>query len=78
VKSRHASLPRAVCQTLIEARREARLTQTALGRRLGWAQSAVSRIESGDRAVEFVEFVRIAEALGIEPAVLMQRALSHD
>jgi transcriptional regulator with XRE-family HTH domain len=67
-----------VCQTLIEARRESGMTQAALGRRLGYAQSAISRIESGDRAVEFVEFVRIADALGIDPTVLMQRALSRD
>jgi transcriptional regulator with XRE-family HTH domain len=75
VNSRHATLHRAVCRTLSEARKDAGLTQMALARRLGWAQSVVSRLESGQRMVGFVELVIIAEALRVDPMQLAQRAL---
>jgi transcriptional regulator with XRE-family HTH domain len=77
VTSRHATLHRAVCRTLAEARRDAGLTQMALARRLGWAQSVVSRLESGQRLVGFVELVLIAEALRIDPMLLAQRTLER-
>jgi hypothetical protein len=49
----------------------------ALARRLGWAQSVVSRLESGQRLVGFVELVLIAEALRIDPMLLAHRTLER-
>ena len=75
MNSRHATLHRAVCRTLVEARKDAGLTQMALARRLGMAQSVVSRLESGQRVLGFVELVLIAEALRLNPLQLAQRIL---
>ena len=43
-----------------------RLTQVALGRRLGQPQSFVSKYETGERRLDFVETVFVCQALGIE------------
>jgi transcriptional regulator with XRE-family HTH domain len=51
------------------------MTQMALARRLGWAQSVVSRMETGERVMGFAELVLIAEALRVDPLELAQRAL---
>ncbi len=59
-------------EVLVEAREKAGLTETELGRRLGKPQSWIDKIESGARRVDFVEFVQIAEALGISPETLLR------
>ena len=56
---------------LVEARKAARLTQTELAQRIGRNQSHVSLIEMGQRRVDVIEFVRMAEALGRTPEDLM-------
>jgi transcriptional regulator with XRE-family HTH domain len=53
-----------VIAQLIAARREQRLSQAALARRLGITQTAVSYWESGKRDVSLVDAVRWASALG--------------
>ena len=52
---------------LVEARKEAGLTQTELGRRLGKGQKYVSVIETGVRRVDLIEFHAIGQALGRDP-----------
>ncbi|KQS57727.1 hypothetical protein ASG17_00820 [Brevundimonas sp. Leaf363] len=54
------------------ARRDAGLTQVELAGRLGRPQSFVSKVERGERRVDVVEFCEIAEALGKDPARLLQ------
>lgn len=54
---------------LLVARREATgLTQAQLAKRLGQYQSFVARLESGQRRVDVVEFLALAEILGFDPA----------
>ena len=53
---------------LIEARERNRLTQVEVARRLGKPQSYVSKYERGERRLDFVEFVVLAEILDLEPA----------
>jgi transcriptional regulator with XRE-family HTH domain len=57
---------------LREARTRAGLTQTELGHRLGKDQVFVSKIESGIRHVDVIEFLDIAKAVGTEPALLFR------
>jgi transcriptional regulator with XRE-family HTH domain len=57
---------RAVALRLVSYRAEHGLTQTALGRILGMPQSAVARLEAGDRVPTFETLVRLSDALGIE------------
>lgn len=53
--------------TLLTERREAlRMTQTELADKLGEYQSFVARLESGQRRVDVVEFLELAEALGLD------------
>jgi transcriptional regulator with XRE-family HTH domain len=56
---------------LVETRLSAGLTQTSLARVLGKPQSFVSKIETGERRLDVIEFCDVARALGKEPAVLL-------
>lgn len=44
------------------------MTQAGLAARLGEYQSFVARLESGQRRIDVVEFLEIAEAIGFDPA----------
>jgi len=48
---------------LIERREAAGMTQTDLATRLGEYQSFVARLESGQRRIDVVEFLELAEVL---------------
>lgn len=61
---KHAQLRK----VLVEARREAGLTQVALAKKLGRPQSFVSKFERGERRLDVAEFLDVARALGIDPA----------
>ncbi len=50
---------------LREARKQAGLTQQDAARRLGKPQSFVSKCESGERRLDFVELKAFARAYGI-------------
>jgi transcriptional regulator with XRE-family HTH domain len=62
---------RALIQTVVEARKSAKLTQAELAGRLGKPQSYVSKVESGERRLDVVELTALAEALGTDPAGLL-------
>jgi transcriptional regulator with XRE-family HTH domain len=53
---------------LVQARRDAGLTQVALAKKLGRPQSFVSKFERGERRLDVAEFLDVARALGIDPA----------
>lgn len=62
-----ASAPaRAIANRLIKYRGEHGLTQTALARKLGMSQPAVSRLEIGEHVPTLPTLIRIAKTLGIE------------
>lgn len=58
---------KALIDLLIERREAAGMTQADLADRLGEYQSFVARLESGQRRIDVVEFLNIAEALGFDP-----------
>ncbi|MFN4175653.1 helix-turn-helix domain-containing protein [Phenylobacterium sp.] len=62
-----------VRQVLIEARREAGMSQRALAARLDKAGSHIAMIERGQRRVDLLEFCRIAECLGLPAEELVRR-----
>lgn len=64
---------KALVRMLIEKREAAGLTQTELANRLGEYQSFVARLESGQRRVDVIEFLELAEALSFDPL----RTLGH-
>jgi len=52
---------------LVKARQESGLTQVEVAERLGKPQSFVSKIERGERRLDFPEFIQLADALGVDP-----------
>jgi transcriptional regulator with XRE-family HTH domain len=57
---------RALIELLIQKREAAGFTQTDLAKRLGEYQSFVARLESGQRRVDVIEFLQLAEILGFD------------
>ena len=64
--SRSRSSPRyaRLIELLVKARSEAGLSQVDLAARLERPQSYVSKYESGERRLDVVEFIEVAEAIG--------------
>lgn len=56
---------------LIAQRKELRLTQATLAKRLGRHQQFVSRYETGERRLDVVEFADIAAALELSATDLL-------
>ena len=50
-----------------------RMTQTKLADALGEYQSFVARLESGQRRLDVIEFIRLAEILGFDAPKLMAK-----
>lgn len=62
-----------VREVLIEARRQAGLSQRALAARLEKTGSHVAMIERGQRRVDLLEFCRMADSLGLPAEELVRR-----
>lgn len=58
---------------IIEARKQAGLSQRELSDRLGKSRSFVSKLESRERRLDIVEFVAITRALELDPGVMAAR-----
>lgn len=64
-------------RALLKQERERRgLTQLDLGKRLGKDQLFVSRFESGRRQVNVIEFLDIAQAMGVNPIQLLRKLVA--
>jgi transcriptional regulator with XRE-family HTH domain len=59
---------------LVQARKDAGITQAELGRRLGQRQTWVSKVELGERRLDVAEWVEVCRAVGVDPFELMQAA----
>lgn len=68
VKTLGTERHKALIALLVEKREAAGLTQTELAAKLGEYQSFVARLESGQRRVDVVEFLELAELLSFDPA----------
>jgi len=71
-KSLYTGQSKRFCELLIAARKTAGLTQTELAKRIGVDQAFISKYENGDRRLDVLEFLKIAEALEIDPVSIMQ------
>jgi transcriptional regulator with XRE-family HTH domain len=66
-------------RVLVRAREVAKLKQFAVTAKLGMPASYLSKIENGTRRLDVIELIRIAEAMGVDPAEIvreLQRALA--
>jgi transcriptional regulator with XRE-family HTH domain len=72
-ESIHTNQYRRLCQLLVTARKTRGLSQMALAERLGWLQTAVSKYERGERRLDVVEFVAVAQALEVDPCKIVRQ-----
>jgi ribosome-binding protein aMBF1 (putative translation factor) len=61
---------------LTESRMAAGLSQVDLASKLGKPQSYVSKVESGERRIDVVEFVEFVRALGADPVRMLRATLA--
>ncbi len=72
-KSLHTDAHKTLITMFRQRRRELDLTQEALANLIGWPQWNISRIESGERKVDVVEFLILSKALQLDPHELINR-----
>jgi DNA-binding XRE family transcriptional regulator len=73
LKSLYSAKYQLCLELLVEARKEAGVTQQVLAKKLGRPQSFVSKIENGERRVDVVEFLVLCRAVGADPYVLLRK-----
>ena len=73
VDSTHTEQYQLFCELLIEARKEQDLSQAALAEMLGRVQTFVSKYERGERRLDVIEFLEVADALGLDPHWVLQK-----
>lgn len=64
-------------EVLVEARKAAGLTQAQLARLVDKDQTFVSLIERGQRRVDVVEFIALANAMNANPVTLMEKVCAR-
>ena len=69
------SIDARIVEVLVEARHAAGLRQVDLAKRLGRAQSFVSKYETHTRPIGLVEYLKIAQALEQDPVTLLNKIL---
>lgn len=62
-------------ELLARARKAKNLTQADVAERLGRPQSFVAKYEGGERRLDVIEFVEVAEALEADPRQLLRDLL---
>lgn len=70
---RHARM----VELLIQYREAAGLKQSDVAARLGRHQPFISNIENGQRRVDVIELLEIAEAIGFDPHELIRNIISE-
>lgn len=55
---------------MIDARKQAGLTQHQLAKKIGRPQSFVAKYEGGERRIDVIEFLKIVRAMGGNPTAV--------
>ena len=74
-KSIYSQRQQRVREMLVELRKSARLTQVELAKKLSRPQSYVSNYERGERRVDLVELLELAEVLNFDAAKFVRRLI---
>lgn len=75
--NRYAANEEHLRRLLRQKREENGLTQAELAAILQKPQSFVSKYESGERLLSFIEIIELCRALNIDPTALVKEYLSH-
>ncbi len=75
MKSLRSPRHRALCATLIVARKATKLSQHELAKRLKTSQTVIARIEIGERRVDVVEFIDLARVLRLDPREVVSQLM---
>ncbi|AWE47407.1 helix-turn-helix transcriptional regulator [Salmonella enterica] len=62
-----------VIKSLRAARLDKGMTQAQLAKALGKPQSFIAKVESGERRLDVVEFVRFCRLMNIEPVSILDK-----
>jgi transcriptional regulator with XRE-family HTH domain len=76
-KSIHSSQQGVLCELLIAARKKAGLTQQDVAKLLKRPQSFVAKFEGGERRLDVVEFLTIAEAVEADPVRIIRKLMRN-
>ena len=71
MKQLRSAKHRALIAAIVAARHATGLTQRQLAAKLKRSNSFVWKIEAGERQINVLEFIEIAQILGITPSVLL-------
>jgi transcriptional regulator with XRE-family HTH domain len=71
LKSIHSETYNLFTELMVQARKDAGLTQQQLADRLGKPQSFVAKYETGERRLDLVEFLEITGALAGDPVKII-------
>ena len=72
MKSIHSNEYKHLLQLLVEARKEADLTQAEVAARFGKPQSFMAKVENGERRLDVIEFMKLCELIDASPFDLMK------
>ena len=72
-KSVHTKRYKVFLDFLIKARLDLEVTQEQVAARLNRPQSFVSKYENGERRIDVIEFLEIAEAIGFDPIDFLRK-----
>jgi hypothetical protein len=72
-KSLRTDRHRALTSVLRATRLERGLTQSVLSKKLRHSENYITKIETGERRLDVVEFFEIAQALDVDPVTLFTR-----
>jgi transcriptional regulator with XRE-family HTH domain len=74
-KSIHTKRQERLRALLKAARKKAGLTQDELAQRMGAYKTFVSKYERGERQLDVIEFIAVAEALKLDPRALIDQVM---
>lgn len=71
-KSLHLPEHGALCGILVAARQKVGLTKHEVAKRLKRPQSFIAKYEGGERRIDVLEFLQIADALDADPLAMIR------
>jgi transcriptional regulator with XRE-family HTH domain len=72
-KTLHSARHLLLVDLIASARKRAGLSQAQVARALGRHQPFIATLESGQRRIDVVELIELAEAIGFDPSRLLKK-----